>query len=42
MEEICNNQTAFQKLDPQQQKLFLENLEQYKETLSEIRSNRLD
>jgi hypothetical protein len=42
MEEICNNQTAFQKLDPQQQKLFLENLEQYKETLSEIRSNGLD
>jgi len=42
MEETCNNQTAFQKLDHQQQKLFLENLEKYRETLSEIRSNRMD
>jgi len=42
MEETCNNQTTFQKLDHQQQKLLLENLEKYRETLSEIRSNRMD
>ena len=39
LEETCNNQTAFQKLGPEQQKLFLESIA--KKSLSRVKpSNR--
>jgi hypothetical protein len=42
MEKERDKGESFQKMDPEQKKAFLKNLEKYKETLSAIRGGRLD
>lgn len=42
MEKERDKGESFQKMDPEQQKAFLKNLEKYKQTLSGIKSGRLD